>query len=71
MSRTAHSPLAREGFSAGSTVTTADQPGEALYVILSGSAKVHGISPDVTEVILAVLDPGEVVGEMSIADSLV
>ncbi len=40
-------------------------------MILSGSAKVHGISPDVTEVNLAVLDPGEVVGEMSIADSFV
>jgi hypothetical protein len=33
-------------------------------MILSGSAKVHGIRPDGTEVILAVLGPGE----MSIAD---
>ena len=64
-------PLLHERvFPAGSTVITADEPGEAVYVILSGSAKVHVIRPDATEVILAVLGPGEVVGEMSIADSL-
>jgi CRP/FNR family transcriptional regulator, cyclic AMP receptor protein len=57
-------------FPTGSTVMTADQPGEAVYVILSGSAKVHVIRPDGAEVILAVLGPGEVVGEMSLADSL-
>jgi CRP/FNR family transcriptional regulator, cyclic AMP receptor protein len=39
-------------------------------VILSSSVKVHAIRPDGTEVILAVLGPGEVVGEMSLADSL-
>ena len=64
-------PLLHERvFSAGSTVITADQPGEAAYMILCGSAKVHGIRPEGTEVILAVLGPGEVVGEISIADSL-
>ena len=47
-----------------------DQPGDALYAILSGSAKVHLTRPDGQEVILAVLGPGEVVGEMSLADSL-
>ncbi|HWI46249.1 MAG TPA: cyclic nucleotide-binding domain-containing protein [Rubrobacter sp.] len=51
------------------TVITADEPGEAVYVILSGSAKVHVIRPDGTEVILAVLGPGEVAGEMSNAIS--
>jgi len=49
---------------------TTEQPGEAVYVILSGSAKVHVIRSDGTEVILAILGPGEVVGEMSLADSL-
>jgi len=51
------------------TVITADEPGEAVYVILSGSAKVYVICPDGTEVILAVLGPGEVAGEMSNAIS--
>jgi CRP/FNR family transcriptional regulator, cyclic AMP receptor protein len=63
-------PLLHERvFSTGYTIISADEPGEAVYVILSGSAKMHVIRPDGTEVILAVLGPGEVVGEMSIADS--
>ncbi len=62
--------LHQRTFPAGSTVITAEQPGEAVYTILSGSAKAHLIRPDGTEVILAVLGPGEVVGEMSLADSL-
>ena len=49
---------------------TAEQPGEAIYVLLRGSVKVHLLTPEGTEVILAVLGPGEVVGEMSLADSL-
>ena len=62
--------LHRRVFPAGSTVMAADQPGDAAYVIISGSAKVHVIRPDGVEVILAILGPGEVVGEMSLADSL-
>ena len=62
--------LHRRSFPSGSTVMAADQPGDALYAILSGSAKVHLTRPDGQEVILAVLGPGEVVGEMSLADSL-
>ena len=57
-------------FPAGASVVFAEQSGEAVYVILSGSVKVHAICPDGTEVVLAVLGPGEVVGEMSLADSL-
>lgn len=48
----------------------AEQPGEAVYVVIKGSVKVHAIRPDGTEVVLAVLDAGEVLGEMSVADSL-
>lgn len=64
-------PLLHERvFSTGYSIITADEPGEAVYMILSGTAKLHVIRPDCTEVILAVLGPGEVVGEMSLADSL-
>jgi CRP/FNR family cyclic AMP-dependent transcriptional regulator len=49
---------------------TAEEPGEALYVLLEGTVKVHTALPDGTEVILAVLGAGEVLGEMSLADSL-
>ena len=62
--------LHRKIFPAGATVITTDQPGDAVYVISAGSVKVHVIRPDGEEVILAVLGPGEVVGEMSLADSL-
>src|SRR5215203_1727960 len=57
-------------FSAGASFLTLGQPGEAIYVLLTGSVKVSTIMPDGTEVILAVLGAGEVVGEMSLADSL-
>jgi CRP/FNR family cyclic AMP-dependent transcriptional regulator len=64
-------PLLHErSFPAGASVLTAEQPGEAVYVLLRGSVKVHLLTPDGAEVILAVLGPGEVVGEMSLADSL-
>jgi CRP/FNR family transcriptional regulator, cyclic AMP receptor protein len=62
--------LRRRAFPAGSTIITADQPGEAVYVLHRGSVKVHLFTPEGMEVILAVLGAGEVVGEMSLADSL-
>jgi CRP/FNR family transcriptional regulator, cyclic AMP receptor protein len=64
------STLHESRFAAGASVLTAEQPGEAVYVLLRGSVKIHLFTPDGTEVILAVLGPGEVVGEMSLADSL-
>jgi CRP/FNR family cyclic AMP-dependent transcriptional regulator len=57
-------------FPAGTNVLIAEQPGEAVYVIVAGSVKVHAIRSDGTEVVLAVLGAGEVLGEMSVADSL-
>ena len=57
-------------FPAGSNVMVADQPGEAVYAIISGSVKVQALRPDGTEVVLAMLGAGEVLGEMSAADSL-
>lgn len=62
--------LHQRSFPAGASVLIAEQPGEAVYVILSGSVKVHALRPDGTEVVLAVLGGGEVLGEMSVADSL-
>ena len=60
----------RRTFAGGASVVVAGQPGEAVYVVLEGSVKASVVRPDGTEVILAVLGPGEVVGEMSPADSL-
>ena len=54
----------------GTEIITVDQPGEIAYIVLEGSVKVHIDQPDGSQVILAVLGAGEVVGEMSLADSL-
>ena len=62
--------LHRKRFPAGAEIITVEQPGEVAYVILSGSVKIHVGQSDGSDVILAILGPGELVGEMSLADSL-
>jgi CRP/FNR family cyclic AMP-dependent transcriptional regulator len=56
--------------SARTEIITIDQPGGMAYVILEGSVKIHIDQADGSDVILAVLGAEEVVGEMSLADSL-
>jgi CRP/FNR family cyclic AMP-dependent transcriptional regulator len=55
---------------AGTEIIRADQTGEIAYVILDGSVKIHIGQPDGSDVILAILGAGAIVGEMSLADSL-
>jgi CRP/FNR family transcriptional regulator, cyclic AMP receptor protein len=62
--------LHRRTLPAGAHVITAEDPGETVYVVLKGSVKVYVTRPDGSEVILAILGAGEIVGEMSVADSL-
>lgn len=62
--------LQRRSFSAGYNIITAEQPGETIYIITSGSVKVYSDEVHEGEVILSILGAGEVVGEMSVADSL-
>jgi CRP/FNR family transcriptional regulator, cyclic AMP receptor protein len=62
--------LYQKTFPSGANVITAEEKGDSVYVILEGTAKVYITHTDRTEVILAILGPGEVVGEMSAADSL-
>ncbi len=50
-------------------IITAEHPGEIVYIILEGTVKIYTGRPDGTEVILAILGAGEIVGEMSLADS--
>jgi len=58
--------LSRKTFPAGVTLMTAEQVGEAVYFILSGTVKVHVEQEDGSDVIMAILGPGEIVGEMSV-----
>lgn len=62
--------LHEKPFLAGTNVLIAEQPGEVVYVVLTGSVKVHAVHPNGTEVVLAVLGAGEVLGEISASDSL-
>jgi CRP/FNR family cyclic AMP-dependent transcriptional regulator len=59
----------RQSFPTGSNIAIVEQPGEVVYVILEGTLKIYTQHRDGTEVILAVLGPGDTVGEMSLVDS--
>jgi CRP/FNR family transcriptional regulator, cyclic AMP receptor protein len=52
------------------SIIASGQPGEVVYIVWSGTVKVHTTHPDGGEVIIAILRCGEVVGEMSILDAL-
>lgn len=52
----------------GSIVLAQGDPGDALFLIAEGQAKVAVLAEDGREVILSVLGPGGVFGEMSLLD---
>jgi CRP/FNR family cyclic AMP-dependent transcriptional regulator len=60
----------RRVFSAGTNVLTIEQPGEAVYIILHGTVKIHVEQGDGRDVILAILGAGDLLGEMSLIDSM-
>lgn len=53
-------------FAANTPLMTAEQLGEAVYFIVSGTVKVHVEQADGRAVLISILGPGEVVGEMSV-----
>lgn len=61
--------LHRRIFPAGSILMNAGQAAEALYFILSGTVKVHVEQADGADVILSILGPGDIVGEISALDA--
>jgi len=61
--------LHRRVFPAGATLMTVEQTGEVVYVILNGTVKVCIDQEGGTEVIIAILGAGDVVGEMSPLDN--
>ena len=64
------SSLRPMSFPAHRDIMMTEQPGEAVYIILSGTLKVHVEQADGRDVILALLGPGQTVGEMSIVDEV-
>jgi CRP/FNR family cyclic AMP-dependent transcriptional regulator len=59
----------RRVFETGRNVMTIEQPGEAVYVILHGTVKIH-IEQGERDVIIAILGTGDMLGEMSLIDSI-
>ena len=60
----------RRAFPAGTNVMTIEQPGEVVYIILHGTVKIHVEQGDGRDVILAILGAGDLLGEMSLIDSI-
>ena len=58
----------RTKFPAGAMIMTETQPGEVVYIVLEGTLKVSVVQASGTELTLALLGPGEIVGEMAMAD---
>ncbi len=60
----------RKIFSKGSVILMEDEVGSALFIIINGKVKVSRLDETGREVILSILGPGEVFGEMSLLDGL-
>jgi CRP/FNR family cyclic AMP-dependent transcriptional regulator len=60
----------RRVFPAGTNVLTVEQPGEVIYIILHGTVKIHVEQGGGRDVILAILGAGDLLGEMSLIDSI-
>ena len=61
--------LHRTNIRAGAHLFTAEQPGDVAYIIISGSLKVLVEQSDGSDVILAILGSGDVVGEMGVVEN--
>src|SRR5215212_9583549 len=59
----------RRVFEAGRNVLTIEQPDEAVYIILHGTVKIH-IEQGERDVIISILGAGDLLGEMSLIDSV-
>jgi CRP/FNR family cyclic AMP-dependent transcriptional regulator len=60
--------MRRQELPAGVRLMALDTQGDSAYVIRHGAVKVHVELEDGRDVIVAILGPGEIVGEMSIVD---
>ena len=55
-------------FDAGETIFLMDSTGESMMAILEGNVRISVPSPEGKEIVLAILHPGEVFGEIALLD---
>jgi CRP/FNR family cyclic AMP-dependent transcriptional regulator len=60
--------MRRQELPAGARLMATETPGDSAYVIRHGAVKVQVEQEDGRDVIVAILGPGEIVGEMSVVD---
>ncbi len=53
---------------AGNTIFLMDSPGDSMMAILEGNVRISVPSPEGKEIVLAILHPGEVFGEIALLD---
>jgi CRP/FNR family transcriptional regulator, cyclic AMP receptor protein len=53
---------------AGETIFLMDSPGDSMMAILGGNVRISVPSPEGKEIVLAILHPGEVFGEIALLD---
>jgi CRP/FNR family transcriptional regulator, cyclic AMP receptor protein len=56
-------------YSAGETIFRMGSPGDRMMAVLGGSVRISVPSPEGREVLLAILQPGEVFGEIALLDN--
>jgi CRP/FNR family transcriptional regulator len=61
--------LATRSLSRGETLFAEGEPGDALHVVESGKVKICRHAPDGRENVVAVLGPGDLLGELSLFDA--
>lgn len=63
-----NSAIQRESFAPGDVICRKGDPGDALYVILTGQVKIVLPSDDGNEALIATMDDGDFFGELSLID---
>src|SRR5215217_7611240 len=55
-------------FAAGDRILLIGSPGDSMMALLNGSIRISVPSPDGKEIVLAILQPGEIFGELALLD---
>ena len=57
-----------ERYAAGREIFAKGSPGQSMMAVLHGSVKISSLSPDGKEIVLNIINPGEIFGEIAMLD---